>query len=499
MRKDFDSQLRLDCLSIGQLQLNYRCRDEMIPLLKGLQHLYLTPELYQQAMALVQADVNAETSSRRGRPGMHYWRILVLSVLRYACQFDYDKLQDQVENHRNLRRIMGIGEWENDPLDARTIESNVCKLLPETLAKLSDLVVGEGHRRRPEAIKKVRGDTFVAQTNIHYPTDVNLVWDGVRKVLDLAPRLAKLIGAVGWRQAASRCRRFRAMMRSLSRAKSDANDVSKKYQPYLKEADAIWRKALTLIQLVNVYTGDRGLPREIAGLYAKLIKYMSLCAQVLERAERRLLQGEKIPNASKILSIFETHTELINRGKKPHPIEFGHRVLVVEDDLGFIPHHEILGKGVLDQDIIVPAMRQLQERFGHRIESASFDRGFHTPQNQIDLREILAHPCVPVKGCKQAEVQNREATVEFRKARQKHPGIESAIGALEDSNGLRRCYDKGYEGYERAVGLAVLARNLHALGKLLIVEEQPKSRAAFSKRRSLKRRKSRKSQKINAA
>lgn len=129
-------------------------------------------------------------------------------------------------------------------------------------------------------------------------------------------------------------------------------------------------------------------------------------------------------------------------------------MLVIEDAVGFICHYEVLAKGVLDQDALVPAMTKLQERLGGKIERASFDRAFHTPDNQEKLANIVAHPCLPKKGQALGRKQEEEASVEFREARQNHPGVESAIGALQTGNGQERCRDESELGHERYVGLA---------------------------------------------
>ena len=113
-------------------------------------------------------------------------------------------------------------------------------------------------------------------------------------------------------------------------------------------------------------------------------------------------------------------------------------------------------------------MKQAQQRLNGRIRRASFDRGFHSPENQRELVKLVGQPCLPKPGHVQAQRQEQEATVEFRQARRRHPGIESAIGALQSGNGLDRCRDKNFGGYCRYVGLGILGRNLQVLGKLLI-------------------------------
>ena len=215
----------------------------------------------------------------------------------------------------------------------------------------------------------------------------------------------------------------------------------------------------------------------------RLHHYLELTRKVCDTARRRVLLGETVPNAEKIFSIFEPETELIKRGKQAKPIQYGHNVLVIEDGVGFICEYQVVGKGVLDQDLVVPVMKKLQKRVGGKIERASFDRSFHTPDNQEHLGKIVRTPCIASKGQEKGRKQQKEGTVAFRKARQSHPGVESAIGAMQAGNGLERCRDKTDRGYERYVGLGVLGRNLHTLGKLLLAQENAQCEAAQSRRK----------------
>ena len=135
-----------------------------------------------------------------------------------------------------------------------------------------------------------------------------------------------------------------------------------------------------------------------SGLCQELEHYVQLTAQALSQSHRRVVRGEQVPHAEKLFSIFEPHTELIHRGKTPQPVEFGHKVLVLEDSVGFVVHYEVLGKGVQDQDVGVSALATAQQAAGGKIRSASFDRGFHSPANQERMAEIVAHPCLPMRG-----------------------------------------------------------------------------------------------------
>ena len=152
MRQGFDAQMRLDCSSVPNVQLNLDCRDEIVPILAALKHIYGQPEVRDSILDAIAEDVNVTSSANRGRKGMDYWQILVLAAVRLGCNLDYDKLQDLAEQHRVLRQIMGIGDWDQQTtFDWRRIRDNITQVRPETIERINHLIVAEGHRLVPEA------------------------------------------------------------------------------------------------------------------------------------------------------------------------------------------------------------------------------------------------------------------------------------------------------------------------------------------------------------
>jgi len=491
VRSPFDPQLRLGGCSIPAVELNLKCRDEIIPILAALQPIYSNRKLRRAILKLVARDVNGSSSARRGRKGMDYWQILVLAAVRLGCTLDYDKLQDLAEQHRSLRLIMGLSRWdEHVEFDWRRIQDNLCKLRPETVTAISNLIVEEGHRLVPDAARSVRGDSFACRTNVHYPTESSLIGDGLRKILDIAPRVAEAVGAAGWRQHRHLRKKLRRLLYGVSKAyASRARDRDKRRRDACEDLFALAKgllgRAVGLHQQATAFVaGRRGMGDWAVEEQCRQLRHFVLTTEkVLGYAYRRVILGETIENSEKPFSVFETYTQLIYRGTKRAPIEFARRILVIEDGAGFVCHHKVMEVGEEDVDVVVPEMRALQERLEGRIERASFDRGFHSPENQIALAEIVRHPCLPKKGKHQRADQEREATVEFRAARQRHRGIESAIGVLESANGLERCRDRTFTGYKRYVALGVLGRNLHVLGKIAIALGDATALAAHSKRK----------------
>jgi hypothetical protein len=416
---------------------------------------------------------------------MDYWPILVLASVRLGCNFDYDRLQDLAEQHRALRQMMGIGDWDEEAdFNWRTIRNNLALLRPETLERINHAIVAEGHKLVPEAAETVRGDSFVAETNIHYPTESSLIRDGLRKVLSLCAAIAALVGGRGWRQHQHLYQKAKRLARQIDRvAARKGNGYEQRLQRLYRELLGLAETVLARADKLRESLKNRGKASgEVLSLDAQLNTFMERTRHVCGTARRRVLQGETIPNHEKLFSIFETHTQLYQRGKAADPVQFGRLVLVCEDGAGFMTHVYLMPRDADDRGVVVEQMRILQKRLDARIRRASFDRGFHSPENQRELAKIVAHPCVPMPGANQAQEQEAEATVEFRQARQDHPGIESAINALQSGNGLARCRDRSERGFSRYLQLAVLGRNLHVLGKILLAREDAQCKAAESRR-----------------
>jgi hypothetical protein len=486
MRKAFERQQRMGCQTIANVPLNLGCRDEIIPILAALKHIYAQPKLRDEILQAVARDVNRDSSSERGRKGMDYWPIVVLASVRLGCNFDFDRLQDLAEQHRTLRQMMGIGDWDVETdFNWRTIRNNLALLRPETLERINHAIVAAGHKLVPEAAETVRGDSFVAETNIHYPTESSLIRDGLRKVFSLCAAIAVLVGGRGWRQRKHLYQKAKSLTRQIDRvAARKGNGYEQRLQRLYRELLGLAETVLARADKLRESLKNKGKASgEVLTLDAQLNTFMERTRRVCGTACRRVLQGETIPNHEKLFSIFETHTQLYRRGKAADPVQFGRLVLVCEDGAGFMTHVYLMPRDADDRGVVVAQMRILQKRLGGRIRRASFDRGFHSPENQRELAKIVAHPCVPMPGANQALEQQAEATVEFRQARQDHPGIESAINALQSGNGLVRCRDRSERGFSRYLQLAVLGRNLHVLGKILLAREDAQCEAAESRRK----------------
>ena len=179
MRFRFVPQLKLGTTPIGDIVFDTCSRHEMVPILMALQHLYVHCEdQLEKILEFIRKDISKAEPSFCGCTGMSHWEILVLAAVRLGCHMDFDFLADLATNHRKLREMLLISKWDEKRYPRSTIHDNYTQLSPGAVRAINDIVLGIGHKLSSEPLKKVRGDTFVLQKNVHHPTDTNLLYDG---------------------------------------------------------------------------------------------------------------------------------------------------------------------------------------------------------------------------------------------------------------------------------------------------------------------------------
>jgi len=483
------AQQRIDQAPLMSAYLTPRSRDETVKMMRGLQAVYADLATRQAILALIRRDVLNDVRDDVGRPGMDLWSIFVLLCCREALKLDYDRLEDLVENHRLVRAALGIGDWqEKHVLDWTRIWRNVRKVGPETLAEINRRVVRLGHQIAPTAPASVRVDSFVMQTPVHHPSDIRQAADGLRVTLRHAQRLAEIIGSTLMRQHAHLERRSRHLVLTASRASASKHRDRDERLARAATAlcDFVDERCLQTMKLCDQFRASE--PRldmiaraHAAGEHSVMMYYLSALATCAHVVRERLVLGRTIELSDRLYSIFEPHTELIYRGKARAMVEFGHRVLVAEDGAGFIVSATVMTNGQQDRDTTIPLVEHLKTEYP-QLTRVSFDRGFHSPENARRMAEILPDACLPNSGEKALAAQAASASASWTWQRRHHPGIEAAIGSLQDNRGCRRCPDKGRRGYERFLQTAVIANNLITLGRLCWAQDDPDALPARTRR-----------------
>ncbi len=403
---------------------------------------------------------------------MMWWKILVMGTLRLNLNCDYDRLQELVNHHNTIRQMLGHGFTDDDKTySLQTLKDNVQLFTPEILDEINQVVVGAGLKLKKKDGLAARCDSFVVKTDVHYPTDINLLFDAMRKTLALTADYAQMNKLSGWRQSKFNIRQIKRAYRAVQQMKrSSSKDEAKKQ----KQQQAIIHAHQEYIELARQFMvkSQITLAADVADInLASVVKALEIQAFIdhaerqIDQIERRIIRGKKIPHDEKVFSLFQPHTEWINKGKAGVPVELGLRVCLVEETEGYILHHRVMQKEA-DNQIAIDIISEAQARYP-TLTACSFDKGFHSPENQIELAKKLDQLVLPKKGrCNQQE-KARENSEAFKAARRKHSAVESGINALE-VHGLDKCLDHGITGYRRYIALAIVARNIQKLGSELI-------------------------------
>jgi hypothetical protein len=284
-----------------------------------------------------------------------------------------------------------------------------------------------------------------------------------------------------WRQYRYNVRHLKRVMRAAQNKKrskarwqeqqeKNAALIIEAHQAYLDVAERYLNKAQATLAKFE----QSGLNNESdVARKLEIEGFMGHAIRQIDQVKRRVILGQVIGHGEKVFSIFEPHTEWVSKGKAGVAVELGVKVCILEDQHQFVLHHQVMEQQSDDQ-VAVSMVKEAKQRFTN-LNACSFDKGFHSPHNQLALKQQLERVVLPRKGKLSQSAQAVERSEEFVKARHAHSAVESAINALE-VHGLDRCLDHGIDGFKRYVALAVVARNLHRIGAILWQQEHKRVR-----------------------
>ncbi len=487
-------QPQLSDYSIADIQFDLKSRDDIPQILRGLQHLYVNIELRNAVFKLLETHIQPDANRDTGRPGMDLWKIFVLGVLRLDLNWDYDRLHEQVNNHKTIRQMLGHADiFDTHYYHHQTLKDNVRLLTPELLEEVNEVIVSSGHalvKKKENEVLRGRCDSFVVKTNVHYPTDINLLYDAMRKIIVLTARLCEDHNLSEWRQYTYNVRHLKRLMRTAQMKKRSGGGTEEQkgkrqeqmvaaHQQYMGAAQRYLDRART--SLNNLQKSVELTPVQMLTIL-EIHQYMADADRQIDQTTHRVVEGKTIPHGEKVFSIFEPHTEWVVKGKAGVPVELGLKVCIMEDQHQFLLHHQVMEKQTDDQ-VAISMVSETMARFPS-LATCSFDKGFHSPENQRELAEMLDVVALPRKGKRSQKIQEIESSQDFLQAKKKHSAVESAINGL-GVHGLDRCPDHGLDGFKRYVALSIVARNLQRIGVILI--EQERKRLERMRRKKLKK------------
>jgi len=414
-----------------------------------------------------------------GRDGMTAEQVPRAFVLQRVKDWDLRELRERTDDGYTLRLFTRFFSTAVPRHDA--FHRAFSRLTPATIRALNDAVIQAAVAAGLEEGTTLRVDTTVVETNIHYPTDATLLWDCVRVVTRLVGRLAALRPDVT-PHFPNRTRWARRRMQALQRLTPTQRETQQvpRYRELITGTAQVVQAARAVVLAVAA-DAERLEPvaaAQVAAVAQEIGHYCTLTDRVVAQARRRVLEGETVPTADKLFSIFEPHTDLIKRNKARNPVEFGHKIFLAESAIGLITDYRILAGNPTDDHWVAPSLARHQELFGAAPALYAADRGFYSPATVADCQSAgVATECIPQRGgTKTAARAAYEKSRRFKQGQRFRAGIEGRISVLFRGRGMKRCPLHGRARFEVFVGAAVLANNL------LVIAARLQQRAARRRR-----------------
>ena len=411
-------------------------------------------------------------SRTRGRLGVPAEIVLRMLLLKHIRNWSFAVLEREVRANLVYREFTRVGAAKVP--DAKTLGRQACALGPEVVKQIHERMVALALENKIIQGRRMRVDTTVVETNIHYPTDSSLLGDGTRVLTRLMKKVTAIAGEAGTKLR-DRMRGIRRNVMRIGRAARIKGERGK------KAVAAIYRKALAatgrVLAQAKRFSAEiaSGVKRSadvmkqaaLEGMKRQIEVMLERTGQVVRQTQARIFGGDThVPG--KILSVFEPSTEVIRKGKASKPTEFGKMIKVQEAENQIVIDYEVYDQKPSDSALLIPAIERHKALTGRIPDLVAADNGFFSAKNEAAAQE---------KGVKRVSIPNRSTKSEARRQTQKkrwfkkgqkwRTGCEGRISLLKRRHGLRRSLYKDEAGMKRWVGLGVIADNLINIGKAM--------------------------------
>lgn len=444
--------------------------NEMDPVLAKIDQFLEDEELYQMIRKdLAKRFAKTEVTGRNSTPVEVILRMLAIKRL---YRLSYEQTEYQVRDNLVLRQFCRV--YLQEVPDDTTLIRWAGLIKPETLEQFNQRLTRLATQLKVTRGRKLRTDGTVVESNIHPPSDSHLLADSVRvlgRTLSRAKQALCEQTELGQEVFRNRVRSARRLARQIGEALRRRTDQAKAegktaYRKLIRVTESTIKQAQRVLLVLQKQTGHQAQK-----LTQTLDTFIPRAEQVVDQAIRRVLQQEKVPAAEKIVSIFEPHSDIIQRNKARKPTEYGHKVWLDEVDGGIVTRWEVLKGNPNDDRQWQPSLEHHIKRFGKAPKQASGDRGVHSKENEQLAQKLGVQWIVlPKPGYKSEERLKHERQAWFRRGRKWHNGVEGRISVLKRCYELNRCRDHGEDGFEKWVGWGVIVANLKTISRKVAAE-----------------------------
>ncbi len=402
--------------------------------------------------------VGDEISSQHGREGMSGEQVLRVILVKQLGGFSYHELAFHLADSISYRAFCRFDVGRPIP-NKKTLQRNVKMVEALTLERINVLLIEHAVAAKIEDGNKIRTDCTVVETNIHEPTDSSLLVDAVRVLVRLMDRAQEYVVA----PFANHHRRAKRRAIGILNARTQEARVPL-YQDLLK----VTNKTVTATERVIAAFTTKYSPvaledPAIFGIFDSLQHYLKLARRVVLQTHRRVVLGETVPSSEKLVSIFETHSDIIVKDRRD--TLYGHKLCLTTGASGLITDCQVEKGNPADSTLAVEMVERHMERYGHAPQQACFDGAFSSRANLDEIKRLGVVDVVfsKSKGITVPEMASDEAT--FRMLRHFRAGIEATISYLKRCVGWTRCAWRSLRSFTAYAWASVVTANLLLLAR----------------------------------
>jgi len=411
-------------------------------------------------------------SRTRGRRGYSAEVVVRLLILKHARNWSYAVLEREVRANLIYRKFTRIGFAKM--ADAKTMGKWGPAVGPDVIKQIHERIVSIAKEKDIAEGSKMRVDTTVVETNIHYPTDSSLLGDGVRVLTRVMKKVTKIAGEVGAKlRDRTRSVKYRVMeIGRAARAKGaqGKEKLQKAYDNLLNSTSRVVGQAKRFArEIINGTKRATSVSGQVAleGLKGQLEEMIPRVRQVIAQTKARIFHGET-RSEGKIFSLFEPSTEIIRKGKAGKPNEFGKLIKLQEAENQIVIDYEVYDHRPSDRDLLIPAIETHEAVLGRTPRLVAADAGFYSAKNEAAAKaKGVKRVCVPNRSSKSVARRREQKKRWFRNGQKWRTGCEGRISVVKRRHGLTRCRYRGESGMKRWVGLGVIADNLISMGNAM--------------------------------
>lgn len=415
-------------------------------------------------------------SATRGRKGTPAEVALRMLALKHMRNWSFDTLEREVRANLVYRVFTRVGA-EKVP-DAKTLARIERALGPQIFQQVQSRIVGIAREKKVVEGRKMRLDTTVTETNIHYPTDSSLLGDGVRVLTRTMKRIVEIGGNAG--------ERVRDRMRSvghrlleiarITRTKGQKQTKEKLQAGYKRLLNATGQVVAQATRIADeISSGVKKSKKRIEQLrletlQGELERMIPLVRQVMHQTKARLFCND-LHAVEKLVSLFETATQIVRKGKSSKPTEFGRLIKIQEAENQIITDYEVCDQRPSDSTLLIKSIEAHEKRLGRVPHTVAGDAAFFSSSNETAATNMgVKRVAIPNRLTKSAERRALQKKRWFKQAQAWRTGCEGRISVLKRRHGLNRCRYRGDDGMKRWVGLGVISDNLINIGRVLALE-----------------------------